>query len=169
MPQVACGATPAPSLTLRVGKWDDSNCGDASAQAQFPGGVQRVVSEIGWPFFSCRAISLLRIHWPLTTILSLHAPRLTPQASSLTSGVRSCADRPPLAILPSTDHRIVKIRTGLDLDERSLYFSVAPNRAIPTEKNQSVFPRSPPLDRRPCSRGRRRSTPVAPGLPAGWP
>ena len=29
-------------------------------------------------------------------------------------------------------------------------------------KNQSVFPRSPPLDRRPFARGRRRSTPVAP-------
>src|SRR5271165_330305 len=121
MPQVACGATPAPSLTLRVGKWDDSNCGDASAQAQFPGGVQRVVSEIGWPFFSCRAISLLRIHWPLTTILSLHAPRLTPQASSLTSGVRSCADRPPLAILPSTDHRIVKDQARPDPDERPVH------------------------------------------------
>jgi len=167
MPQVACGATPAPSLTLRVGKWDDSNCGDASAQAEFPGGVQRVVSEIGfvfparfhprfvlshnmpkikitnvtsklalfWPFFSCRAIFLLRIHWPLATILLPHAPRPTPHAprptphasrptphdSSLTSGVRSCADRPPLAILPSTDHRIVKDQARPDPDERPVH------------------------------------------------
>ena len=36
-------------------------------------------------------------------------------------------------------------------------------------KNQSVYPRSPPLDRGPLARGRRRSTPVAPGLPPEWP
>jgi len=31
MPQVSCGATPAPSLTLRVGMEDDSSSGDGSA------------------------------------------------------------------------------------------------------------------------------------------
>ena len=137
MPQVACGATHAPSLTLRVGKWDDSNCGDASAQAEFPGGVQRVVSEIGfvfparfhprfvlshnmptinitnvtsklalfWPFFSCRAISLLRIHWPLTTILSLHAPRLTPHASRLKPHQRGQVVRGPSPAGYTSIHR----------------------------------------------------------------
>jgi len=34
------------------------------------------------------------------------------------------------------------------------------------QTNQSVSPPSPPLDRRPFSRGRRRSTPVARGVPA---
>src|SRR5271157_3366555 len=36
-------------------------------------------------------------------------------------------------------------------------------------KNQSVSPHSLPPNRRTFSRGRRRSTPVAPGAPAGWP
>ena len=35
--------------------------------------------------------------------------------------------------------------------------------------NQSISPRSPPPERRPFSRGRRHSTPGAPGMPAGWP
>ena len=35
-------------------------------------------------------------------------------------------------------------------------------------KTQSVCPRSPPLDRRAFSGGRRRSTPVAPSVPARW-
>ncbi len=41
MPQVSCGATPAPSLTLRVSMEDDSSRGAGSAQAESPGGVQR--------------------------------------------------------------------------------------------------------------------------------
>jgi len=45
MPQVSWGATPAPSLTLRVGMKDDSSRGAGSAQAGFPGGVQREVSH----------------------------------------------------------------------------------------------------------------------------
>src|SRR5271166_4679053 len=34
-------------------KWDDSNCGDATAQAEFPGGVQRVALEFGFVFPAC--------------------------------------------------------------------------------------------------------------------
>src|ERR1017187_10218322 len=44
MPQVSCGATPAPSLTLRVGMWDDFPGGLGPASAGFPGGLQREVS-----------------------------------------------------------------------------------------------------------------------------
>ena len=44
MPQVSCGATPAPSLTLRVDMWDDARSGLGSASAGFPGGLQRGVS-----------------------------------------------------------------------------------------------------------------------------
>ena len=45
-------------------------------------------------------------------------PRSTPHAG--TSGFRSCADLPRW-LLPDTDSRIVKDRTGPDLDERPLY------------------------------------------------
>src|ERR1035438_3328865 len=50
MPQVSCGATPAPSLTLRVGMWDDFPSGLGPASAGFPGGLQREVSKIGSEF-----------------------------------------------------------------------------------------------------------------------
>jgi TIR domain len=46
MPQVSCGATPAPSLARRVGMWDDPRSGLESSSAGFPGGVQRGVSGI---------------------------------------------------------------------------------------------------------------------------
>jgi len=54
--------------------------------------------------------------------------------------------------------------------ERPQRLAVKPSSA-PALRVQasSVCPRSPPPNRRPFSRGRRRSTPVAPGLPAGWP
>ncbi len=45
MPQVSCGQTPAPSLALRVGMWDDSRSGLGSASAGFPGDAQRGVSD----------------------------------------------------------------------------------------------------------------------------
>ena len=51
------------------------------------------------------------------------------------SGVKSCADSPRW-LVPSTDIRIGKDRTGPDLDERSLFvsmspkFSMLPNQAI---------------------------------------
>src|SRR5208337_2292025 len=45
------------------------------------------------------------------------APRPTPHAPRQTSGGRSYAD-PPRWLLPSTDRRIVKDRTGPDRDER---------------------------------------------------
>jgi hypothetical protein len=53
MPQVSCGATPAPSLTLRVGMWDDSRSELGPASAGFPGGLQREVSNIPNHFDAC--------------------------------------------------------------------------------------------------------------------
>ena len=109
----------------------------------------------------------LRLHGALTTGHYSHAPRATRLHPPVPAG-SGRAQTLPRWLLPDTDSRFGKDRTGPDRDERSLSFSMAPNRAI-LRKNQSVFPRSPPLDRRPFSRGRRRSTPVAPSLPAGWP
>ena len=74
--------------------------------------------------------SSLQFHWPLITILPSHAPRPTPGPAG--SGR---AQTLPRWLLPDTDSRFGKDRTGPDLDERSLSFSMAPNRAIPTEKS----------------------------------
>ena len=70
--------------------------------------------------------------------------------------------------LPGTDHRIVKDRTGPDLDERSVYISISPNQAI-VRTTQSVSPRSPRPNRWPFARGRGPSMPGAPDVPAGCP
>ncbi len=43
----------------------------------------------------------------------------------------------PRWLLPDTDRRIAKDRTGPDLDERSLYFSMSPNQAIRSDKGDS--------------------------------
>ncbi len=111
----------------------------------------------------------------LTTSHSPLAPRSTPHAppSAGTSGVRSCADPPPLATLTPTA-ALPRDRTGPALDERplstngrSILLCHRTGRFL--RKNQTVLPHSPPPHRRPFSRGRRRSTPVAPGVPAGWP
>ncbi len=72
--------------------------------------------------------SSLQFHWPLITILPSHAPRPTPGPAG--SGR---AQTLPRWLQPDTDSRIGKDRTGPDRDERSLSFSMAPNRAIPTE------------------------------------
>ncbi len=63
-----------------------------------------------------------RIHWPQ---FSRHSPLAT----------RHYLLRPSPAGYSDTDSRFGKDRTGPDLDERSLSFSMAPNRAIPTEKS----------------------------------
>ena len=95
----------------------------------------------------------------LATMLSPHAPRL-PTPHQRDQVVR----RPsPAGYLPDTDNRFVKDRTGPDRDERSHYSSMAPNRAIPTEKTLRV---SWLTAVGPFSHGRRRSTPVAPSVPA---
>jgi hypothetical protein len=42
--------------------------------------------------------------------------------------------------LPGTDHRIVKDRTGPDLDERSVYISMSPNQAIVSDNSIRFSP-----------------------------
>jgi len=66
------------------------------------------------------AHSLATGHCSRATVLPPHASRLTLHASCLTSGFTSCAD-PPRWLLPDTDRRIDKDRTGPDLDERSVH------------------------------------------------
>ena len=74
----------------------------------------------------------------------------------------------PRWLLPVTDCRIAKVRTGPDLDERSFYFSMSPNQAIPADKSirSSSLAAAQPLI---ILSWPRRSTPVAPGVPAEWP
>ncbi len=77
--------------------------------------------------------SLATDHWPLATIRS---PRQRGQV------VR----RPSPAGYCHTDHRIGKDRTGPDLDERRLYFSMRQARCfLPT--NQLIPPHLPPPNR----------------------
>src|SRR5208282_3518577 len=83
-----------------------------------------------WGAFLPPPASSLQFHWPLITILPSHAPRPTPGPAG--SGR---AQTLPRWLQPDTDSRIGKDRTGPDRDERSLSFSMAPNRAIPPEKS----------------------------------
>jgi len=84
-----------------------------------------------WALFYRRQLRLFNFtgHWLLTTILPSHAPRRNQRGQVMR--------RPsPTAILPDTDSRFVKDRTGSNLDERTpLLFSISPNQAIPAEKS----------------------------------
>ena len=88
---------------------------------------QRGISD--WPLFPC----LFSPASPHAPRLTLHAPRLTLHASPAGSGR---AQTFPRWLLPSTDPRIDKDRTGPDLDERPVYFSMSPNRAIASGKSK---------------------------------
>ncbi len=82
-------------------------------------------------------------NWPLSSRPTLHAPRLTLHARSAGSGR---AQTLPRWLLPATDRRIVKDRTGPDLDERPLFvsmspkFSMLPNQAISSDKSICFSP-----------------------------
>ena len=86
----------------------------------------------------------LRLHWPLATILSPLATRHYLPPSAGPSGVRSCADPPPLA---TACHRLPNCErsNGPDLAERTLYSYYTPNQAIPAGKSNPF----PPTRRRP--------------------
>ena len=73
----------------------------------------------------------------------------------------------PMKLRPLARHR----PPNSSLPELDAIFIIpsAAKRHKRLRRNQSVVPCSPPSDPRPLSRGRRRSTPVAPGVPAGWP
>jgi len=80
--------------------------------------------------------SLATDHWPPFFPHSPLPPRRPPGPAG--SGP---AQTLPRWLLPDTDRPIVKDRTGPDLDERPLYFSMSPNQAIPADKSI----RFPPL------------------------
>src|SRR5208337_2553513 len=67
----------------------------------------------------------------MTSILTPYATR----ATYLRDQRGQAARRPSRWLLHATNRRIGKDRTGPDLDEHSLSFSMAPNQAIPTEKS----------------------------------
>ena len=70
-------------------------------------------------------------------------------------------------LTPTADSRRAKTERG-PISRSGPFLLVWPQTGDPYGKI-SVFPRSPPVNRRPYTRGRRHSTPVAPGLPGGWP
>ena len=127
----------------------------------------------------------LRIHWPFCFRPTLHAPRPTPHAPRPTphasrptaprptGGVRSCAGPSPAgecltptAVTPTAELRKTE-RGPISRSGLSILLCHRTRRFL--WKNQSFSPRSSPSDRRPFSLGWNRSTPVAPGVPAGWP
>ena len=141
--------------------------------ARFGGGRGRNQSALPTPinaFLSCRGnitasslsshslapghYSLATRHSPLATRHSLLATRYSPLAGY---------SHPPTARLAKTERGPISTSGPTIL--------VWHQTARSLRKNQSVCPRSPPPNRRrrPCSRDRRRSTPVALGPPAGWP
>src|SRR5208282_2655642 len=75
-----------------------------------------------------------RIYWPLCFRPTLDASRPTPDQRG------QVVRRAPRWLLPDTNRRFVKDRTEPDRDERPLYFSMSPNRAIAADKSIRFFP-----------------------------
>ncbi len=92
--------------------------------------------------FSITACSLLSLHWPifsrhspLATVTHRHSlaqfPFIHPSAQPAEVGR---AQGLPRWGLLADDYLIAKEQTGPDLDERSTYFSMSPNRAIHSDR-----------------------------------
>ena len=92
-------------------------------------------------------------------------PRSTPHAGPAGSGP---AQPFPAGYCPTPTDELAKTERG-PISTSGPFLLVWHQTGRSLRKNQSVCPRSPPLDRRAFSGGRRRSTPVAPSVPAGWP
>ena len=76
----------------------------------------------------------------------------------------------PRWLLPHTDSQIGKDQTGSDLDERAHYFSMAPNRATPTEKPDHFFlPRRGPTVNCSLASGDAQRQGTGPGSGRGRP
>src|SRR5208337_543567 len=124
-----------------------------------------------------------RIHWPLTTdycsratVLPPLAPRSTPHAPRSTPHQRVQAGHRPFPAgychhRPPNCQRLNGTRSRRAAGPYSVCHrnSVCYQTRQFLRTNPSVSPRSPPPDRRPFARGRRRSTPGAPDVPVGWP
>ena len=94
-----------------------------------------------------------------------HAPRSTPHAG--TSEARPCADPPAGSCMQPTGELV---RTERDpISTSTPLFHYVTETGDSCRQNQSVSSHSPPPNRWPFSRGRRRSKPSAPGVPAGSP
>jgi len=111
-----------------------------------PSGPQIIAeSGMGYPLLGTRETWLApNVH--LATVLPPHAPRPTPEPAG--SGR---AQTVPRWVLPDTDSRIGKDRTGPDLDERRPYFSMSQKQAIRSDKSIRS-----PTRRRPMLNGRLR-------------
>ena len=81
---------------------------------------------------SLPSASLTAGHYPQRS--TLHAPRHPRRHPPGPAGAGR-AQTLPRWLLPGTNRRIAKDRTGPDLDERPLYFSMSPNQAIPADKS----------------------------------
>jgi len=79
---------------------------------------------------------------PLAPVLPPHASRSTPHAAARRGPAGSGREHTlPHWLLPDTNRRFVKERTGPDLDEHPLYFSMSQNRAIRADKSIRFSPR----------------------------
>src|SRR5271157_2197331 len=96
-----------------------------------------------------------------------HSPLATTSPPSAgTSGLRSCADPPPLAIACRRPPNCQE-PNGPDLDERPLFWYVTE----PGDFADKIICSSPLAAAHPLTvlSWPRRSTPVCSGVPAGWP
>jgi len=118
----------------------------------------RAILALFLALFSRRQLRLFNFtgHWPLATDQHSPVPRPTPGPAG--SGRAQTLRR---WLLPDTDSRTGKTERS-PISTSTPFLSVWHQTGRSLRKNPSVFPRSPPLDRRPFFRGRRRSTPVAP-------
>ena len=103
-----------------------------------PSGPQIMAeSGMGYPLLGTRETWVVSTV-PLATVLPPHAPRSTPHDAGPAGSGR--AQSLPRWLLPDTNPRFVKERTGPDLNEHPLYFSMSPNRAIPAENSKFSSP-----------------------------
>ena len=131
-----------------------------------PSGPQIMAeSGMGYPLLGTRETWVVSTV-PLATVLPPHAPRSTPHDAGPAGSGRG--QTLPRWLLPDTNPRFVKERTGPDLNEHPLYFSMSPNRAIPAENSKFSSPLAAvqPLARSRMASGARRRFLQA-CLPAG--
>ena len=81
----------------------------------------------------------LRIHWPLSSRSTLHAPRHPPLGPAGSGHAQTL----PRWLLPATDRRITNRPNGTRSRRAALYFSMSPNQAISAENSISSPPTRP--------------------------
>ncbi len=94
-------------------------------------------SSMGYPLLGTRETRVVStIPWPLFSRPTPPAPRPTTPRPAGSGRAQTL----PRWLLPATDHRIGKDRTGPDLDERPLYFQYAPSQTISADKINLFLP-----------------------------